>query len=103
MGSEMANSVPLPGSEVQDIVPPCFSSIICRAIAIPNPVPFPTALVVNPVSNIRPLTDSGIPTPLSEIRMMISSDMASVQILIWLGFAEISSKLRSALSSSLID
>ena len=47
MGKVMINSVPRSGVELTLIVPLCFSTTICCAMASPKPVPLPTALVVN--------------------------------------------------------
>jgi hypothetical protein len=74
--------------------PPCFSSIICLAIANPNPVPLPTPLVVNEWSNILVFTSSFIPFPLSAIEILTWLFSIEVLIVIWLKLVFISAKLR---------
>ena len=65
MGKKILNSVPSIYTEFTSIVPPCFSTTIDLAIANPNPVPFPTPLVVNKSLKILSRTASLMPTPLS--------------------------------------
>ena len=90
----MINSVPLPRTELKLNFPPWVDSTILRAIANPNPVPFPTAFVVNKWSNIFELTDSLIPFPLSAMAILTRLFSTEVVIVMQLGLSLISSKLR---------
>ena len=73
MGSRMINVVPLPVSLSKVMVPPCFSTTTLWTIVNPCPVPLPTSLVVKNGSKTLVLISSGIPAPVSLIRISIQS------------------------------
>ena len=62
----MRNSVPLPTSLSNVIVPFMFVTMRCE-IASPRPVPTPTGLVLKNGVNSRGRTSGGIPVPVSRI------------------------------------
>ena len=69
---------PSPGSLSTVIVPPCLSTTSERAMANPWPVPFPTSLVVKNGSKIFDRIDSGMPPPVSAIRISADSPTHSL-------------------------
>src|SRR3954453_2384570 len=68
-GSVITNSVKTPGSVSTSILPPCCLTMMSCVIERPRPVPSPAGLVVKNGLNIFPLTSSGMPVPLSRIRI----------------------------------
>src|SRR5262249_862101 len=68
-GSTTRNSVNAPGSVSTSIVPPCCLTIMSWLIDSPSPVPSPAGFVVKKGLNIFSLTCSGMPVPLSRMRI----------------------------------
>src|SRR6202022_655538 len=68
-GSVIMNSVNAPGSVWTSILPPCCFTTMSWLIDRPSPVPSPAGLVVKKGLNIFSFTSSGIPVPLSRIRI----------------------------------
>ena len=79
MGMRMMKVVPFPVSVSNVIVPPCFSTMTLCAMASPCPVPFPTPLVVKNGSKIFACADSGIPVPVSRMRISAQSPSRRVE------------------------
>jgi hypothetical protein len=68
-GNTTLNSVNSPGSVSTSMLPPCCFTIMSWLIDRPSPVPSPEGLVVKNGLNIFSLISSGIPVPLSRIRI----------------------------------
>jgi hypothetical protein len=68
-GNTILNSVKIPGSVSTSMLPPCCLTTMSWLIDRPSPVPSPEGLVVKNGLNIFSLTSSGIPMPLSRIRI----------------------------------
>src|SRR6266478_5610934 len=68
-GSVIMNSVKTPGLVSTSILPPCCFTTMSWLIDRPSPVPSPAGLVVKKGLNIFSFTSSGIPVPLSRIRI----------------------------------
>src|SRR5688572_7466184 len=72
-GRRMMKVVPLPISVSKARVPACFSAITVWAMNSPCPVPLPTGLVVKKGSKILDLDFSGMPVPVSPMRISTQS------------------------------
>src|SRR4051794_34867474 len=68
-GMTILNSVNLPGALSTSMLPPCCLTMMSWLIDRPSPVPSPAGLVVKNGLNIFALTSSGMPLPLSRIRI----------------------------------
>src|SRR5450759_2402405 len=68
-GNTILNAVKSPGSDVTSMLPPCCFTIMSWLIDRPSPVPSPEGLVVKNGLNIFSFTSSGIPVPLSRMRI----------------------------------
>src|SRR3954469_11402381 len=70
-GRTILNSVNLPGALSRSMLPPCCFTTISWLIERPSPVPSPEGLVVKNGVNIFAFTLSGMPVPLSRMRISI--------------------------------
>ena len=68
-GSVMMNSVNCPGAVSTAMLPPCCLTTMSWLMDSPSPVPSPAGLVVKNGLNIFSFTASGMPVPLSRIRI----------------------------------
>src|ERR1700738_3427508 len=68
-GNTILNSVKSPGSVSTSMLPPCCLTMMSWLIDRPSPVPSPEGLVVKKGLNILSLISSGMPVPLSRIRI----------------------------------
>src|SRR2546430_912975 len=68
-GNVIINSVNAPGSVTTSILPPCCFTTMSWLIDRPSPVPSPAGVVVKNGSNIFSFTSSGMPVPLSRMRI----------------------------------
>src|ERR1019366_3440712 len=68
-GRTILNSVKTPGSVSTSMLPPCCFTTMSWLIDRPSPVPSPEGLVVKNGLNIFALASSGMPVPLSRIRI----------------------------------
>ena len=68
-GNTILNSVKNPGAVSTSMLPPCCLTMMSWLIERPSPVPSPVGLVVKNGLNIFSLTSSGMPVPLSRMRI----------------------------------
>src|SRR4029077_5652570 len=69
LGRTIVNSANCPGSVATSIVPPCCFTMMSCVIESPRPVPSPAGLVVKNGLNIFSFPSSGMPLPLSRMRI----------------------------------
>src|SRR5437868_12408368 len=79
-GKTILNSVKSPDSVSTSMLPPCCFTMMSWLIDRPSPVPSPVGLVVKNGLNILSLTFSGMPVPLSRIRISTLSPRFFVMI-----------------------
>ena len=72
-GNTIRNSVNTPGSVSTSMLPPCCLTMMSWHIDRPSPVPSPGGLVVKNGLNILSLASSGMPVPLSRMRISTSA------------------------------